>query len=82
MWLPAEEITARDLESHVQSSQIPHLCMIVQRLKEVQGVVSTQQQGLKALEAATKDQQHAIVGLTAGIATATAMLKVKPTLLK
>lgn len=77
IYLHTDEITARALDYHLQSAQTAHLCMIVKRLKEVQGVVSTQQQGLRALEATSTEHQHAIVALTAGAATAAAALKVQ-----
>ena len=64
------ELAAREMEKHVQESQVDHLCMVVRRVKEMQVVLGKHQGSLNALDATAKDQQRQITGLAAGAATA------------
>jgi len=69
------EICARDLKDHVQLFQVEHLAMTMKRLKEVQGVVAGHQKNIADLEKTCKQQETALAGVTAGLATAMAVSK-------
>lgn len=67
-------MAAREVEKHVQESQVDHLCMVVRRVKEMQVVLGKHQGSLNNLDATAKDQQRQIAGLTAGAATALGLI--------
>jgi uncharacterized coiled-coil protein SlyX len=79
------EILAKDMAQHTQSNQEAHLCIVISRMTEVQGVVVGQQkrisdleeiaQRVPKLEETLATQGKLIVSLSAGVTGAAVLLK-------